>query len=407
MVDVASDHHWMTAHGGAMQTRSSDGFGTRAVHAGQRPDPVSGAIMTPIYQTSTYVQEAVGRPRGGHEYARVTNPTRSALEANLASLEGGAHGAAFASGLAAIEAVVKATLSAGDRVVCGANVYGGTERMFRTVWSRFGVDFHFVDSSNMDAVREAVTPGTRLLHIETPTNPTMALCDIAACAEVAREAGALLSVDNTFATPYLQRPLELGADLVIHSTTKYLNGHSDVIGGAVVTGSDELAEELRYQQKSTGGVPGPMDCWLVLRGTKTLHVRMKAHCENGRRVAEYLAGHDAVGTVHYPGLATHPQHDLAARQMRDFGGMLSVEMGSAERANALAGATRLFALAESLGGVESLISVPASMTHASMPEERRKEIGLTPGLVRLSVGIEEIDDLLTDLEEALETVGVD
>lgn len=384
-----------------MSTRSSDGFGTRAVHAGQEPALGSGAIMTPIYQTSTYVQEAVGQPRGGYEYARVTNPTRSALEANLASLEGGAHGAAFASGLAAIEAVVKTTLSAGDHVVCGANVYGGTERMFRTVWSRFGVEFTFVDSSDLDAVRDAVTPGTRLVHVETPTNPTMALCDLAACADVAHEAGALLSVDNTFATPFLQRPLESGADLVVHSTTKYLNGHSDVVGGAVVTDSEEIAEGLYYQQKSTGGVAGPMDCWLVLRGTKTLHVRMKAHCENGRRVAEYLDGHPAVSTVHYPGLPSHPQHELACRQMRDFGGMLSVETGSAERANALVGATRLFALAESLGGVESLISVPAAMTHASVPEERRREIGITPGLVRLSVGIEEPEDLLADLEEAL------
>ncbi len=388
-----------------MQTRSNDGFGTRAVHAGQRPDAASGAIMTPIYQTSTYVQEAVGHPRGGFEYARVTNPTRSALEANLASLEGGTHGAAFASGLAAIEAMVKATLSGGDHVVCGANVYGGTERMFRTVWARFGVRFSFVDSSDLDAVRGAITDDTRLVHMETPTNPTMALCDIAACAEAAHAAGALLSVDNTFATPYLQRPLALGADIVVHSTTKYLNGHSDVIGGAVLTSSDEVAEGLRYQQKSTGGVPGPMDCWLVLRGTKTLHVRMRAHCENGQRVAEYLDGHPAAGTVHYPGLPSHPQYDLARRQMCAAGGMLSVEMGSAERAAAFAGATRLFALAESLGGVESLISVPAAMTHASMPEERRREIGLTPGLVRLSVGIEEIDDLLADLEQALEAVG--
>jgi cystathionine beta-lyase/cystathionine gamma-synthase len=388
-----------------MTTRSSDGFGTRAVHAGQEPAPGSGAIMTPIYQTSTYVQEAVGKPRGGYEYARVTNPTRSALEANLASLEGGAFGAAFASGLAAIEAVVKTTLSAGDHVVCGANVYGGTERMFRTVWSRFGVEFTFVDSSDLDAVRAAVTPGTRLVHVETPTNPTMALCDLAACADVAHEAGALLSVDNTFATPFLQRPLESGADLVVHSTTKYLNGHSDVIGGAVVTDSEEIAEGLYYQQKSTGGVPGPMDCWLVLRGTKTLHVRMKAHCANGRRVAEYLAEHPAISIVHYPGLASHPQHELAKRQMRDFGGMLSVETGSAERARALVGATRLFALAESLGGVESLISVPAAMTHASVPEERRRQIGVTPGLVRLSVGIEDPEDLLADLEEALSVLG--
>ncbi|HKK28760.1 MAG TPA: cystathionine gamma-synthase [Gemmatimonadota bacterium] len=384
-----------------METRPTDGFATRAVHAGQSPDPASGAIMTPIYQTSTYVQEAVGRPRNGYEYARVTNPTRTALEGNLAALEGGAHGAVFASGLAAIEALLKSTVQAGDHVVSGANVYGGTERMFRTVWARFGVDFTFVDSSDLDAMREAITPGTRLVHVETPTNPTMQLVDLEAVAGLAREAGALLSVDNTFATPYLQRPLELGADLVVHSTTKYLNGHSDVVGGAVITSSDELAEGLRYQQKSTGGVPGPMDCWLVLRGTKTLPVRMAAHCANGRRIAEFLEGHPAAGRVHYPGLASHPQHELARRQMSDFGGMLSVEAGSAERAARLAGSTRLFALAESLGGVESLISVPAAMTHASVPEERRREIGITPGLVRLSVGIEDADDLVADLEEAL------
>jgi cystathionine beta-lyase/cystathionine gamma-synthase len=383
------------------RTLVSDGFGTLAVHAGQEADPATGAIMTPIYQTSTYVMDAVDKPRQGNVYARVSNPTRSALEANLAALENGAHGAAFASGLAATEAILKEAVSAGDHVVCGENVYGGTDRMFRTVWERFGIDFSFVDTANLDELREAVTPSTRLVHIETPTNPLMRLADIAACAEIAHEAGALLSVDNTFATPYLQRPLDLGADIVMHSTTKYLNGHSDVIGGACVVNDDGLIEKLRYQQKATGGVPGPMDCWLVLRGTKTLHLRMATHCASAIRVAEYLEGHPAVQQVFYPGLPSHPQHELARRQMSGFGGMISIEMGSAERAERFVTRTRLFSLAESLGGVESLVSVPVAMTHASVPEERRLKIGLTPGLVRLSVGVESVDDLLADLDQAL------
>ncbi|MDP2498523.1 MAG: cystathionine gamma-synthase [Candidatus Palauibacterales bacterium] len=377
------------------------GFGTRAIHAGQRPDPTSGAVMTPIYQTSTYVQDAVGEPRGGHEYARVTNPTRGALEGNLASLEAGRHGAAFASGMAAIEAVVKGVLSRGDHVVCGANVYGGTDRLFRTVWSRFGLDFTYVDTSDVDALSDAMRPETRLVHVETPTNPMMGLSDLRACAEVTHDGDALLMVDNTFATPYLQRPLTMGADLVVHSTTKYLNGHSDVVGGAVVTDDDGIAEELRYQQKAAGAVPGPMDCWLVLRGTKTLHARMRAHCENAGRIAEHLAEHPEIEEVFYPGLPDHPQHELARRQMDGFGGMITVETGSADRARRLAEGTRVFALAESLGGVESLVSVPAAMTHASVPEEKRRAIGLTDGLVRLSVGIEDPDDLEEDLDRAL------
>jgi len=377
------------------------GFGTRAVHAGQEPDPITGAIMPPIYQTSTYVQEGVGIPKLGYDYARVSNPTRNVLQANLAALEGAAHGVAFASGLAAFDALVKATLGAGDHIVCGADVYGGVDRMLRTIWSRFGLEIDFVDSSDEEKLRAAVRPNTRLLHIETPSNPMMTVSDIAACAEIAHAAGALLSVDNTFATPYLQRPLDLGADLVLHSTTKYLNGHSDMVGGALITDSDELAEEFRFQQKTSGTIPGPFDCWLVVRGTKTLHVRMRAHCANARAVAEFLAQHPEVGTVHYPGLASHPQHALAKRQMTDFGGMVSVEMGSEEKASRFATSTRVFSLAESLGGVESLVSVPAAMTHASVPEEKRREIGLTPGLVRLSVGIEEREDLLEDLERAL------
>jgi len=357
--------------------------------------------MTPVFQTSTYVQDGVAEPRGGHEYARVSNPTRTALEANLAALEGGRFGIAFASGLAAIESVVKAVLSAGDHVICEDNVYGGTERMFRSVWERFGVEFSFVDTTDSAALAAAVRPSTKLVILETPTNPLMRVADIQACALVAADAGALLCVDNTFATPYLQRPLELGADIVVHSTTKYLNGHSDVIGGAVVVRSEELAEALHYQQKATGGVPGPMDCWLVLRATKTLHVRMRAHCENGELIAAFLSSHPAVPEVIYPGLEDHPQHEVARRQMRGFGGMIGLRLGSAERAERFASATRLFALAESLGGVESLVNVPARMTHASVTPERRAGMGLTDDFVRLSVGIEEVDDLIADLERAL------
>jgi len=380
----------------------SDGFGTLAVHAGQRPEPLTGAVMPPVFLTSTYEQEGVARPRQGYEYARVTNPTRTALEANLAGLEGGRFGAAFASGLAAIEAILKSTVKAGDRVVCGDNVYGGTERMFRTVWADFGVEFIFVNTSDPDALAAAMTPNVALVHVETPTNPLMRISDIAACAEITHESGALLSVDNTFATPFLQRPLALGADIVVHSTTKYLNGHSDVIGGAVVVDSEELAEGFKYQQKATGGVPGPLDCWLVLRGTKTLHVRMRAHCENAERIAAFLDSHPKVERTIYPGLPSHPQHELARRQMNGYGGMLSVELGSAERARRLAERTRLFTLAESLGGVESLVSVPASMTHASLSPARMEAMGLSPSLVRLSIGIEDGEDLIEDLNRALD-----
>lgn len=385
-----------------MSANSEAGLETLAIHAGHTPDPMTGSVMPPIYQTSTYVQDGVGEPRGGHEYARVTNPTRTALEENLAALEGGAVGAAFGSGLAAIEAVLKAVLEEGDHVVCGSNVYGGTERMFRTVWSRFGIDFTYVDTSDLEALRAAMRPQTRLVHIETPTNPMMQISDIAACAEIAHQGGALLTVDNTFPTPFLQRPLSLGADIAVHSTTKYLNGHSDVIGGAIVCGERDLGERIRDQQRISGPVPGPLDCWLVLRGIKTLHVRMKRHCENAERVAEFLVGHSAAGNVLYPGLPTHPQHALARRQMKGFGGMISFDAGSFERARTIAASTRVFQLAESLGGVESLISVPAEMTHASVPEEVREKIGLTNGLVRLSVGIENVDDLIADLRGALD-----
>jgi cystathionine beta-lyase/cystathionine gamma-synthase len=380
---------------------SSRGFGTRAVHAGQSPEPVTGAIMPPIFQTSTYVQPAVGEPLGGiYDYARVANPTREALERNLAGLEGGRHGVAFASGLAAIEAVLKC-LSAGDHVVSEENTYGGTTRMFTRVLARLGIDFTFVDSRDADRVAAAMRSQTKLVHVETPTNPMMRLCDLAAVAEIAHAGGARLMVDNTFSSPFNQRPLEFGADIVVHSTTKYINGHSDIIGGALVVDDDDLAEEIRFVRKSSGAVPGPMDAWLCLRGAKTLHLRMQAHNANGLAVARFLEEHAAVDRVFYPGLPSHAQHELAARQMSGYTGMVSVDVGTLERARALVEHTRIFQLAESLGGVESLISVPALMTHASVPPEMRERMGITDGLVRLSVGIEDIDDLLEDLEQAL------
>ena len=382
-----------------MGDEAKQGLATRAIHAGQRPDPTTGAIMPPIYQTSTYVQPELGRNLG-YEYARTEHPTREALEGNIAALEGGAHGIAFASGLAALEGLVK-TFSAGDHIVSEENLYGGTIRMFEHVLSRLGLAFTYVDSRDPANVRAAIRPETRMILLETPTNPMMRLADIAAVADVAREAGARLVVDNTFATPVNQRPLELGADAVVHSTTKYMNGHSDVVGGHVVLNDDEWAEAIRFVRKSTGAVPGPMDIWLCLRGTKTLPVRMAAHNSNGQDIAEYLGGHPAVRAVHYPGLSTHPQHELAKRQMDGFTGMVSVEMASADAARELVEKTRLFALAESLGGVESLISIPALMTHASVPEAKREAMGVTDRLVRLSVGIEDLDDLKADLERGL------
>jgi cystathionine beta-lyase/cystathionine gamma-synthase len=383
------------------QTSPRPRFGTRAVHAGVTPEPVTGAIMTPIFQTSTYVQPAVGEPRGGtYDYGRTANPTREALEANVAELESGTRAVAFASGLAAIEAIVK-RLSAGDHVVSEQNTYGGTARLFDKVFARLGIAFTYVDSADTEAVRAALRPNTRLVHVETPTNPMMRVCDIRAVAAVAHDAGALLAVDNTFASPYNQRPLELGADFSVHSATKYINGHSDVIHGIVAVSDEALAEELLFLRMSTGAVPGPMDCWLTLRGVKTLHVRMRQHNANGLAVARYLEAHPGVDRVYYPGLPSHPQHELAARQMDGFTGMVSVDVGTLARARALTEHCRVFSLAESLGGVESLISVPALMTHASVPEERRAAMGITPGLVRLSVGIEDEADLLEDLERVL------
>jgi cystathionine beta-lyase/cystathionine gamma-synthase len=381
-------------------TRREAGFGTLAVHAGQSPDPTTGAIMQPVYQTSTYVQEGLGRPRGGYEYARVQNPTREALEGNVAALEGARHGIAFSSGLAATEAIMK-RLSAGAHVICEANTYGGTPRLFNQVLARFGLEFSYVDTRDPQQVHDALRPTTRLICVETPTNPMMRITDLRAVAGIAREAGAHLVVDNTFASPYNQRPLEFGATIVVHSSTKYLNGHSDVVGGIVLTNDDEVADDLHFLQKAAGAVPGPWDSWLVLRGTKTLHLRMTAHNQNGLRIASFLEEHPGIERVYYPGLPSHPQYDLARIQMRGFTGMVSMELGSLERARKVVESTRIFALAESLGGVESLIGHPASQTHAAVPAERRQELGITDGLVRLSVGIEDADDLSEDLEQAL------
>jgi len=386
-----------------MSERSLGGlrFGTLAVHAGVSPEPTTGAIMTPIFQTSTYVQPAVGEPlQGSYDYGRTANPTREALEASIAALENGSRGIAFSSGLAAIEAIVK-RLSVGDHVVSEENTYGGTTRMFNHVLSRFGIEFSYVDTRDSGAIAQALRPNTKLVHVETPTNPMMRLCDLREAADLAHDAGALLSVDNTFASPCNQRPLEIGADFVVHSSTKYINGHSDVIGGLVAVREEELAEELFFIRKSSGAVPGPMDCWLTLRGIKTLHLRILRHNENGLAVARYLEDHPAVDRVLYPGLESHPQHELAARQMTGFTGMVSVDVGTLERAKTMTEQLRVFALAESLGGVESLISVPALMTHASVPQDRREAMGITPGLVRLSLGIEDQADLLEDLERVL------
>jgi cystathionine beta-lyase/cystathionine gamma-synthase len=372
---------------------------TRAVHAGVVPDPLAGAVMPPIYQTSTYIQDGLGRHKG-YEYARTKNPTREALERNVAALEGGRHGFAFGSGLAAVDAVVK-LLSAGDHVVSGENVYGGTHRQMTHIWARLGLTFSFVDGGDLDAVAGAITPATKLVYAESPTNPMLRLCDLAATGDIAKRAGALFVVDNTFATPCFQRPLELGADIVLHSTTKYLNGHSDMVGGLLITSRDDLAERLGFIQNSSGAVPGPLDCWLALRGIKTLPLRMRQHDANGRRIAEWLSHHPRVRNVNYPGLPSHPQHDLACRQMTGYGGMMSVELGDAAFARRVVERTRVFALAESLGGVESLIGHPATMTHASVPPELRHKMGLTDSLIRLSVGIEDVEDLVEDLDQAL------
>ena len=373
-------------------------FGTRAIHAGQRPEPLAGAIMTPVYLTSTYVQDGFGRHKG-YEYARSKNPTREALERNVAALEGGRHGFAFASGTACVDSIMK-LFKSGDHIVCGENVYGGTFRLFDRLLQHLGLGFTFLDTRDAQLVADACTQRTVAIIVETPTNPLMRLTDLRATAEIAKRAGALLIVDNTFATPFFQRPFDFGADIVFHSTTKYLNGHSDMIGGIAVVQDDTLAERLQFIQNAAGAIPGPFDCWLALRGTKTLHLRMPRHDENGRRVARWLADRVGEERVIYPGLPSHPQHQLAARQMTGFGGMISVEMGSKSCAAKVLERVRIFSLAESLGGVESLISHPASMTHASVPPDRRAALGITDGLIRLSCGVEDGDDLLSDLAEA-------
>jgi cystathionine gamma-lyase len=377
-------------------------FATRAIHAGQRPDPVSGAVMTPIYQTSTFVQDGLGRHKG-YEYARGTNPTRQALERNVAALEGGTHGFAFSSGMGCLDTIMKLFRS-GDHIICGDNTYGGTFRLFDRVLEHFGLRFTFVDTRDPQRVVDAISQKTVAVLVETPTNPLMRLTDLAAMAEIAHRAGALLIVDNTFATPFFQRPLEIGsgADIVYHSTTKYLNGHSDMVGGIAIVRDDGLAERLTFLQNAAGAVPGPFDSWLALRGTKTLHLRMPRHDANGRRIASWLVDRVGADRVIYPGLPSHPQHELAVRQMSGFGGMISVDLGTTDCARKVLERVRVFSLAESLGGVESLISLPAMMTHASVPPGRRAELGIGDGLIRLSCGVEDAEDLLEDLEQAFQ-----
>jgi cystathionine gamma-lyase len=385
-----------------MDDDSEFAFETRSIHAGQDPDEETGALMTPIHANSTYEQDGPGEHRG-YEYSRTANPTRTDLEANLASLEGGAYGRCFSSGMGSINTVLN-LLEAGDHVVTGEDVYGGTHRIFTQVYEDYDLEFSFVDMTDLDEIEAAFTDDTELLWLETPTNPLMSVVDIEGASDVAHDHDALCAIDNTFATPYLQRPLEHGADVVSHSLTKYLGGHSDVIGGALVTDDEELDERIGFYQNSVGATPGPHDCFLVLRGTKTLPVRMDRHCDNARELAGWLADHPDVERVYYPGLESHPDHELAAAQMDDFGGMLSFELdGTLDQASTLVSETAVFTLAESLGGVESLIEQPAAMTHAAIPREERVEAGLTDGLIRASVGIENVDDLKGDLEQAIET----
>lgn len=383
---------------------SNKQFATRCIHAGQEPDPTTGAIMTPVYQTSTYVQKSPGAPIDNYDYSRSANPTRTALEANLASLEDGRHGICFASGVASLAACIH-LLSAGDHVLLCDDVYGGTFRMFNNIFEQLGINFTRVDMTNEALTRAAFTDRTRLVWLETPTNPMLKVVDIAMVTKLAREKGALSVVDNTFATPYLQNPLALGADIVSHSCTKYLGGHSDLVSGALVVSDDDLAGRLRYIQNAVGAVPAPWDCFLLLRSTKTLHIRMERHCANARRIADYLADHARVERVFYPGRADHPQHAIAAQQMSDFGGMITMTLkGGLSESRTFLESLRLFSLAESLGGVESLVEHPAIMTHASVDADARQQLGITDGLVRLSVGIEDADDLLGDLDQALAAI---
>jgi len=376
-------------------------FGTKAIHAGQEPDPTTGAIMTPIYQTSTYVQASPGSHKG-YAYARGKNPTRSALEKCIASLENAKHGLCFSSGMGAIDAAIK-LLKPGDEVLATDDLYGGSYRMFTKVFAQFGIVFKFIGMNDASNINNFISAQTKMLWVETPTNPTIKIIDIAACAAIAKKNNILLVVDNTFASPYLQNPLDLGADIVMHSVTKYLGGHSDVIMGALCMNDDKLFERLAFIHNSCGATPGPMDSFLVLRGIKTLHLRMQAHCANGRAIAEFLRNHPKVGKVYWPGFTDHPNHEIAKKQMRDFGGMISFSLksDSMEDAFKMASSTKVFSLAESLGGVESLIGHPASMTHASIPKEEREKSGVVDSLLRLSVGVEDIEDLIEDLKQAI------
>ena len=376
-------------------------FGTKAIHAGVQPDPATGAIMTPIYQTSTYVQDGIGNHKG-YEYSRTLNPTRDALEKNIAAIENGKYGACFGSGLAAIDCIIK-MLNPGDEVISTNDLYGGSYRLFKTIFEKYGIVFHFVDMNNVQNVEAVINSKTKLIWVETPTNPMMNIVDIEEMAKVAKKANAMLAVDNTFATPYLQNPLDLGADIVMHSATKYLGGHSDVVMGALVTSNNEIAKEMYRIQNSSGAVTAPMDSFLVLRGIKTLHIRMQRHCENGEKIASFLKTHPKVENVYWPGFETHPNHEVAKKQMSGFGGMISFSLkgNKLEDAHKVVKKVELFALAESLGGVESLIGHPATMTHASIPKEEREKLGIVDSLIRLSVGIEDVDDLIDDLKQAL------
>jgi cystathionine beta-lyase/cystathionine gamma-synthase len=376
-------------------------FATKAIHAGVEADPSTGAIMTPIFQTSTYVQEKLGEHKG-FEYSRTGNPTRQALEQNIAAIENGKYGLCFASGMAATDAVVK-LLSPGDEVISTSDLYGGTYRLYTKIFAKYGIKFHFIGMETPEKVAEYVNENTKLIWVETPTNPMLNIIDIAGIADVAKKSNCLLAVDNTFATPYLQNPLELGADIVMHSVTKYLGGHSDVVMGALICNDDDLAEQLYFIQNSSGAICGPMDSFLVLRGIKTLHLRMQRHCENGKAIADFLQNHDKVKNVYWPGIASHPNHELAKQQMRDFGGMMSFTLNddNLDSAKKVVEKVKIFSLAESLGGVESLIGHPASMTHASIPKEEREKTGVVDSLIRLSVGVEDAEDLIADLEQAL------
>ncbi|PKL88255.1 MAG: cystathionine gamma-synthase [Ignavibacteriae bacterium HGW-Ignavibacteriae-2] len=375
------------------------GFATDAIHAGQIPDPTTGAVMTPIYMTTTYAQEGLHEHKG-YEYGRTHNFTRAAMEKNIAKLENGKFGIAFSSGVAAIQALL-GLVKAGDHVIVSDNVYGGTYRLFEKIWTDYGIKFSWVDMSDVNNITDAISENTKLVYIETPTNPMLNITDIRSAAKIASDNKLVSIVDNTFMTPYFQRPLELGADIVVHSSTKYLNGHSDVIGGIVVTNNDKINERVRYIQNAAGAVPSPFDCWLIMRSTKTLHVRMKQHNENALVLANYLKNKEFVKKIFYPGLISHPQHELAKKQMFGFGGMLSIDLGDFKLTKHFLKSTKIFTLAESLGGVESLVCHPASMTHASLPPEERERIGITDSLVRLSVGIEDVDDLIEDIEQAI------